>query len=432
MKLASSHFIMFLLPFVVTPILSRLYAPESFGEWGVFSSTYTILNVVLFLCYEYAIVKVRESDYPNTCALCVAIAFAFIAVTSLVFIGGSLLGISFFEQFPCLLFFLSYLAISALNTVLSNVANRHDRYWVMSVGSMVTGGLQAAFRIVFGVSVVFYNGLIAGTVFAMVASTLFYMVCLYRYFNKDFFKQISFSGMRCIAIDNKKFPLYDAPSTLLAMAAFNLPVIILAAYFSKADIGCFSIIIQLLLLPMSFIGSAIGRVYYRQITDVKAAKDTLVQSSQLVLRLTSILAILPMLFLSVGGDHLLVLFLGDKWSMAGSIALCLSVWSLPTILTQPLLPVFRALNMQDMMLKYEGLYFLMGVGVLSISCAFGLSLCLCVLLFALACCVAKLLLFASLVKVSDVKLRKAFQPPLLAVYILTLTILSYRLYDIIF
>lgn len=37
LKLSSGNVLMYLIPMVVTPILSRLYTPEQFGEWGIFS-----------------------------------------------------------------------------------------------------------------------------------------------------------------------------------------------------------------------------------------------------------------------------------------------------------------------------------------------------------------------------------------------------------
>ena len=45
LKLSSGNVLMYLIPMVVTPILSRLYTPEQFGEWGIFSSTITIIEV---------------------------------------------------------------------------------------------------------------------------------------------------------------------------------------------------------------------------------------------------------------------------------------------------------------------------------------------------------------------------------------------------
>ena len=71
--------------------------------------------------------------------------------------------------------------------------------------------------------------------------------------------------MKAIIIKYKNFVVYDAPSSILCFAGFNVPLLVLVAHFNKATIGSYSIILQLLLLPMTIIGSAIGRIYYEQL-----------------------------------------------------------------------------------------------------------------------------------------------------------------------
>ena len=66
LKMSMSNIIMLLLPIVVTPILSRLYLPSDFGDWGVFSSFVSIYTLALFAGYENAIVKVTEEEISYT------------------------------------------------------------------------------------------------------------------------------------------------------------------------------------------------------------------------------------------------------------------------------------------------------------------------------------------------------------------------------
>ena len=70
LKLSFGNIIMYILPFLVTPILSRLYEKEHFGEWGVFSSFISIVTVLIFLGYENSIVKIDRREEKNIVALC--------------------------------------------------------------------------------------------------------------------------------------------------------------------------------------------------------------------------------------------------------------------------------------------------------------------------------------------------------------------------
>ena len=64
-KMSFSNILLYLLPVIVTPILSRLYGPEPFGEWGVFSSFITIITIGIFLGFENTIVKAEEKNIKN-------------------------------------------------------------------------------------------------------------------------------------------------------------------------------------------------------------------------------------------------------------------------------------------------------------------------------------------------------------------------------
>ena len=71
LKMSSSNVLMYFVPVIVTPILTRLFAQEAFGEWGVFSSVIAILGVGMFWGYENAIVKAHdEADARHTGLLC--------------------------------------------------------------------------------------------------------------------------------------------------------------------------------------------------------------------------------------------------------------------------------------------------------------------------------------------------------------------------
>lgn len=402
LKLSSSQVLMYLLPLIVTPILSRLYSPEAFGEWGVFSSLLMIINIGVMLGYENAIVKTELSNVAAVSTICFIIALSLTLLIFITFQIGTTLGIDFFIQFPSPTMFYICIITSALSTIFSNVSNRHEKYAVMSVANIVSGSTQAVARIIFGtILIVGLNGLILGTTLSHCIVVTYYLICLYKMFNKNFVTQISLSRMLEQIRRYKNFPLFDAPSSILAFAAFNLPIIILSLYFSKAEIGCYSIIIQLLLLPMSFIGSSMGRVYYRQLVGIENEKITNVTTT--VLKLTAIISILPLLFIAIGGDKLIVVFLGEKWHTAGNIALCLALWSFPTILTQPLIPLLRIKDKMNLLFICNLIYFVGGIGSILLLAQFTDNLYLILIFYSIICSLAKFLLFRYILKLSGVK-----------------------------
>lgn len=402
LKLSSSNVLMFLLPLLVTPVLSRIYEPRLFGEWGVFSGVFVMIQVVLYASYENVIIKSDVEEVASICALCLLIASGIISLVAVIFGTGLFFNVVFFTDFPCGNYLFAYLLITMWLGIFQSLANRQKQYGLMSASYALMGGSQAILRIAFGWITVFANGLIAGIVYAQLLNVLFFACFLYRVINKQFIHAVSWQKIKICAKKYYRFPLYDAPSLLLSFAALNLPVVILSFYFSKTAIGYYSVIIQLLLMPLTFVGAAIGKVYYQQISQSNE-RSKITEKSMVVVKIATYLSVIPTLFITLGGDKWIVFFLGQKWTMAADTALSLTIWSIPTILTQPLLSIYRHFDKQHTLLLYDAFYFIAGIGTLSVVCVAGLPLYASLALYAMACSIVKTLLFRNILKLAGIR-----------------------------
>ena len=432
LKMSSSNVLMYFVPVIVTPILSRLFSKEAFGEWGVFSSVIAILGVGMFWGYENAIVKAAdERDAKNVGVLCLTTSFITILLTALIFIVGSAAGLSFFQSFPEKGLLFAYLSVYALYIILYNFCNRMEKYNVLAFSHVILGGSQALLRITFGLTaLIAINGLILGTVLAQLLNVLFILFCLREFIKTFNWNLIKWERIKNLFYINRRFPFFDAPASVMAFAAFQSPTLILSQYFSKADIGCFSIVIQLLLMPMSFIGTAMGKVYYQQLCRAQGNKAAIQEVSQKVVNTVCIISILPLLFLAVGGDYILVKFLGDKWATAGNVALCLALWSFPTVLSQPLIPLYRTLDKQKNLLVFNALYFIGGVGAITLGCLTTKNLYLILLSFSLVTAVCKFCMFSNLLRLCELRFRN-LNKYVLCLWTVSLILLFLRLTDIL-
>ena len=177
---------------------------------------------------------------------------------------------------------------------------------------------------------------------------------------------------------------------------------------------------------MSLIGSAIGKVYYQELCQNGNNINKTKKVTNSLLRLLSILSILPLLFICCGGDKLIVLFLGQEWQTAGSIAICLSLWSFPIVLTQPLLPIFRVKDKQKTQLYFDLLYFILGIGSLVICSYNSLSIYTTLFCFSVACAISKLALFKKILSLSRCTITK--NRIAISVWCIGIIILSIRFY----
>ncbi len=428
-KMSSSNLVMYLLPLLVTPILSRLYSPEEFGEWGVFSSFITIATLALFAGLENAIVKVEAEKLSNLIKLCIICSTSFILITALFFLLGQDEGWTFFKNFPATNLLFAYFLAYIPYTIGYNLCNRFSLYTSLSWNNILQGGCQAFMRILIAlIGITTVNGLILGTTIALYISAFFLIVNLKEKKGKSLKERFNLLNLKQLIIEYKKFPLFDAPSSILSFATFNLPTIILAAYFNKASIGCFSIILQLLLLPMSLIGSAMGKVYYQEICqqDNDVNDSNLATITKKIFKISAVISILPLLILACGGDKLIVLFLGSRWVTAGNIAITLSLWSFPTILTQPLLPIFRYKSKQDTLFCFDLVYFVFGIGGILIGCILHWPLITILIVFSFCCFIAKSFLFLRINKLGNVQL--SFFCKYLPLWIIAIVIYAIRLF----
>ena len=419
-KLSVSNIIMYVLPIVVTPILSRLYGPTAFGECGIFSSFTSIVAIVMFLSIDNIIVKAEEEELGNLLVLCSGIGLMAISILCVAF---TLFNI--YDSVFCYMIII-YMLAYFVYTIVYNLNNRYGNYSKLAVSNVLQGATQAVARISLGVFFLgVINGLVCGTILAEIITTLFLCVCLIK-IDTSKWTTVTMRGVKNLLVKYRKFPLYDAPSNLLAFSTLNLPIIILAGTYSKSSIGCFSIVLQLLLLPMSLVGSAMGKVYYQELCSAAGDSLRIEKMSESILNILLIISVIPMLLLCCGGDYLVVLFLGDSWTTAGHVALILSLWSFPVILTQPLLPLFRAYNIQNILLRYDLFYFVGGIGSLLICCYCSCSMFATLTVYAAICALVKFALFhkmASLVNYNLFNHRMALSAWVFAVCLLVVRLI---------
>lgn len=277
------------------------------------------------------------------------------------------------------------------------------------------------------VSLIAINGLILGTTLAQIATFVFLLFYIIHVGKAKKLWGWDINKMRSILFKYKNFALFDAPSSLLCFAGFNVPLLILVAFFDKETIGCYSIVLQLLLLPMSLVGSAIGRVYYEQLcSDKDGEQITNIQRSTLqVGKIVALISFIPMLFLACGGDKVVTLFLGSKWSTAGDISLCLAFWSFPTILTQPLIPLFRYLNKQKVLFLYNLAYSIVAVGTILLGCLVSRDIYFILSVYAFCGSMVNLGMYAHILRLGEISI-KSFRM-YIPLWILSSIILTIRL-----
>ncbi len=420
LKLASSNVVLMFLPLLVTPILSRLYTPMDYGDWGVYSSLMFIINSFIFLSYENVIVKSSsEDEIPLIVFLCGIISSIIIGIFAIFLIWGNVIGFLYFSNFPAKLLFICTLFVCACNSILLCIANRNRLYGQMSISNIINGAGQALIRILLGIFPIVTFGLMVGNFLAHLIAALFLFLVLFSSL-KLYDWNVATKHLLLTAKKYKKFPIYDAPARFLEFTVGNIVVIILSFYFGRGDVGCFSMVLQFILLPITVVGSAMGSVYYRELSENCKSIESIQSVTRKVAKLTFYLSIVPMIFLTFGGDKLLVLFLGEKWIYAGRMALIMSIYSLPVILTEPLLPAFRVLDCQKIRFKYNLINLFVSVGSLVVASLLFHDVFYPLLVYSLTYAIIRFAIYRRILKSTSLQISyvsKLFFPTIIICYI---------------
>lgn len=359
LKLTSGTLVSYCIPIVTTPILSRMYSPDDYGAWGVFSSYVILLTVMTCGGYECAIVKAKhKTEVYSLMGLSFSLNLLFSLFLLFVLLLSHFLKWDYINSISGRFYIPLFVFLSGCIAILRNYANSVEKYTIYAFSQVLSGISQAAFRICFAFSL-FKNGLIAGSSGAL-SCDLFFLLFKLKV-TKNVFQNSSVQHMKYQMYRNRKFPLFDVPSTFLNYSANSLPVIILASFFSQGAVGSFTMMVQLLLIPMAFVGSAMGNVFYKQIALDSDDKLHIATVSKSVFKISFLLGLLPISFLVVGGDYFIDVFLGSQWSTARSLAFLLSLWVLPTIIFTPLLPIYRVRSLQNVLMIYMAITFVLRV-----------------------------------------------------------------------
>lgn len=313
---------------VSMPILTRLYSPEAFAGWAVYTSTAQIFSTVACLRYELAILLPKSAEdgarilfgcflvtlVISACALLIVYLFAE------VIIGGSLMaGLSpWLWAMPVLI--ISF----GLNQALNWWCSRTQKFGIYSISQILLPLFTVIVQMgmaIFGYRS--YSGLIFGTIAGQCSATI---CIIYKIFRVD--KAIFLVSIRSprkiitILFNHKNYPIYMTPFTLVSIIRERLMYFLMSSYSNVLDIGYYSLSSRLVNLPNSLISGALRPVFFQQ-----AASHGFSDMASEVLSTMKfiIITVVPFwcLFLYHAAEILAFVF-GEKWSAAAPYAVIMS------------------------------------------------------------------------------------------------------------
>lgn len=353
------------LPILISPILTRIYSPEEFATFGLFSALIGILGVISTGKYEYAVMLPEKEDEVLT----VVVLSSIITL----FFGAVLLVVTLFFHDTIILYlgnpdFSGWLYLVPISVVLAgfyqiiNFWNNRKKSYPLIVRSKIVRSIASnIINLVFGFFKVGLKSLTAfGLIIGLVIGQAIEILMLVEIKSiKNWRTRINLTKAQLISVAKRysNFPRYDVPSELMTTASVQLPVLLLNRFFEQYIVGLYFQAHKVLSLPMSMIGSSIAQVLFRQLSEVRHHQSVFSDLVHKAYNRLMLIGILPFAIIGVFGREIFHFVFGGEWAEAGVFASLISPWLLFNFIGSPLTIIFSVLEKQKQMFRWMVIMF---------------------------------------------------------------------------
>lgn len=322
-KLVSGTTVAHLFTLVISPILTRIFPAEAFGELQLFHSIIIILSIISTGCFEYTFVLPKNDKDAS-------LLFKFSFILNLLFNLLFYLFIFLIYNFSDLskgisLIFAWLLPLgvffnSALN-ILTHYIIRFEQYGIASrskiLQSSTIGGAQTGL----GFTNILSGGLIIGHILGRMVST-FYLLVKKKTINLEpsFIKQ----NLRKVSGKYFETTKFLIPSNILSYGAIEIPVFIIGALFNQEMLGFYALAFRVLSVPSAFIGNSVGQVFFKQLSDRYNSQKMIRNFLYKIWGTLFLITIIPTIILLLWSEPLFAFVFGDQWLTAGTIAMIMA------------------------------------------------------------------------------------------------------------
>ncbi|WP_415244193.1 lipopolysaccharide biosynthesis protein [Zhongshania sp.] len=340
-----------LIPILASPLLTRLYGPESFGTLAVFLGCMTVVVVFISGRYELAIVvpqKMRDAASLFVLAAAIAIFIALIMLISIlmyfIFLNESLFQLDNSFKLVILLVPISALMV-AVNQCAYYWCNRYKDYRSIALNKITHSIVIVGVQVGFGIYVESGLGLIVGYLSGQLVSMIILVAIIWNSHSNEF-RQVRFIDITRVARRYIDFPKFLIFSHSISKIAAQAPAISFNGLFGAAPAGYYMLAQRAVGSPMTILSSAIGDIFRQQASSeyskVGSCEGVFTKA---FLRLV-LLSILPFSVLYLFAPDIFEIVFGKEWREVGGYIRVLAPMYMIRFVVSPLSSMFMIAEAQ--------------------------------------------------------------------------------------
>jgi O-antigen/teichoic acid export membrane protein len=295
-----------------SPILTRLFTPEEFGIFYLFSALADILVIFATGRYELAILIPKdEKDAANT-----------------FWTAGFLSTV-----FSVLLFIFIYafnikIGIRGWMVSFHYWYNRHKRFKIITGSKIAESSTNVGSRIGLGVLNLGTGGLIIGTLLGRLTTLLTYVYFFLKN-NKEDFPKPDKAAIKLQLQRFKSFPKNMVPASFFNASSTQLPNILINFFYTATVVGHYGFMNRIVRTPLSVIGRSFEEVFKQKASEELQQIGHCKNIFYKTLKRLFAIAIIPFIIFYFASPVLFELVFGEKWLVAGQYA---QIFTIPLFL----------------------------------------------------------------------------------------------------
>ena len=333
----------------VTPFLARLYSPSAFGEFALFVSVFSIVNIVASMRYELGIPLTKGDHFA---LLIVILSLSIITIlTLLLFVFSSSLQLILqllTEQEISIIFVITIIlsiTVASAYRVISMLAFRTYNFRAVGIARAFQGLGLGVTQLFLGVLGNVKYGLIFGH-FVGFSLSLAVLLLAFLKSLKAAIKRVNFKRLGVVAIRYRKFPLYSVWSDMLNVLGYQIPTLVLLYFYSPVEAGLYFLAMKLSNAPVSVVSEVVSKTFYAMSAKPQN-REMLSKFSGDFYHCCFRFVFGPVICLIPFCDLLFSTLFGKSWEVSGTYFQVLLIASMSIFVNTPFLTLFHTTGSQQ-------------------------------------------------------------------------------------
>jgi len=344
--------------FILSPIITRLYTPDQYGSFALFSTI--IVNAVLLssLRYSEAIVITETPEQRNNT---VFLSFVLVSGTTILSVLGTFLFQHQLQEFigvvwPSYFIYVIPLAIFLGGTleILLTINVWRRKFFSNGLAGFLTNILSRFFTI----SYAFFfqanaGGLVGGDLVGKVVGITGVLASFSNLKSKiyTFCRGLNINAIKLTASRYIQFPLYTLPTNLFILLSASLPIYFFQFQYTSVVVGYYALSSSLLEMINRLIPYSVASVFLPKAVELeKVSSKHLAETAYKLYGVIFVLSIVVFSGFSLFSKFIFPLIFGASWETAGIYMGILSLYYSFHFIAISLSEVYKVLGKQRFLL----------------------------------------------------------------------------------